>query len=110
MTNIREILAENIKKYRQKLSLTQPELAERANISTNFIGMIEQKRKFPSPEILDRIADALEIESGELFASAASTQTELRKLHQEILADLDRAISKAVGDAIREQSKNEKAK
>ena len=103
MANIREILAQNMKIHRQRLGITQPELGERANISTNFIGMIEQKRKFPAPEMLERIATALEVETTELFATSASPQSELKKLHGEILADLDRAISEAVGKAIREQ-------
>ena len=105
MAKIREILAENMKMHRQKLGITQPELAERANISTNFIGMIEQKRKFPAPEMLDRIAKALEIETFELFSTSASPQAELRNLHKEILTDLDRIISEAVGKAIKEQLK-----
>ena len=104
MAKIREILAQNMKIHRQKLGITQPELAEKANISTNFIGMIEQKRKFPAPEMLDRIATALEIETFELFATSADPQAELKKLHREILADLDRAISEAVGKAIKEQA------
>ena len=110
MEKIREILAQNMKIYRQKLGLTQPELAERANISTNFVGMIEQKRKFPAPEMLERIAAALEIETSELFTTSASPQAELRKLHKEILADLNRAISDAVGKAIKEQYKGMKSK
>ena len=110
MENIREILAENIKKYRQKFDITQAELAERANISTNFIGMIEQKRKFPAPEMLERIAVALEIETTELFMTSASPQAELKKLHKEILSDLDRAIGEAVGKAIKEQYKDNKPK
>ena len=108
MAKIRGILAQNIKIHRQKLGITQPELAERANISTNFIGMIEQKRKFPAPEILDRIATALEIETAELFMTSASPQAELKKLHKEILSDLDRAIGEAVGKAIKEQCKDKK--
>jgi len=103
MEKIREILAKNMKIHRQKLGITQPELAERANISTNFIGMIEQKRKFPAPEMLERIAVALEIETFELFTTSASPQEELRKLHREILEDLDRNISEAVSRAINEQ-------
>ena len=110
MAKIREILAQNIKFHRQKLGITQPELAERANISTNFIGMIEQKRKFPAPEMLDRIASALDIETFELFSVSASPQTELRKLHMEILTDIDRAIGEAVGKAIKEQCINNNQK
>jgi len=101
MAKIREILAQNIKIYRQKLGITQEELAEKANISVNFIGMIEQKRKFPAPEMLERIAAALEIETFELFSTSASPQAELKKLHTEILADLDRAIGEAVCKALK---------
>ena len=108
MERIREILAQNMKAYRQKLGITQPELAEKANISTNFIGMIEQKRKFPAPEILERIAAALEIEASELFSTSSSPQAELKKLHNEILADLDRIIGEAVSKAIKEQYRNNK--
>ena len=108
MAKIREILAGNMKKYRQKLGITQPELAEWANISTNFVGMIEQKRKFPAPEILERIATALKIETSDLFAASASPQAELKKLHKEILTDLDRAISESVSKAIKELWKNDK--
>ena len=108
MAKIREILAQNIKIHRQKLGLTQSELAEKADISTNFMGMIEQKRKFPAPEILDRIAAALEIETNELFSAPTSPHIELEKLHKEILANLDRSIGEAVYRAIKEQTKGDK--
>jgi len=110
MAKIREILAENIKEYRRKSGITQSELAERANISTNFMGMIEQKRKFPAPEILDRIADALEIDASELFITSVSPQTELKKLHKAILADLNQAIGDAVDKAITDKYKQKKIK
>ncbi|MDR2701929.1 MAG: helix-turn-helix domain-containing protein [Spirochaetaceae bacterium] len=105
MAEIRAILAENIKKFRQKQRITQSELAERASISVNFIGMIEQKRKFPAPEMLDRIATALKVETPELFSAYVSPVSELEKLHKAILADLDRAISAAVCKAIKKNCK-----
>jgi len=106
MANIREILADNIKEYRKKLGITQSMLAERAAVSTNFIGMIEQQRKFPAPEVLDRIATALEIEASELFTTSISPTAELKKLHKEILTDLDRAIGDAVSKAIKDNRSN----
>jgi len=108
MKKIREILAENIKEYRRKSAITQSELAERASISTNFMGMIEQKRKFPAPEVLDRIAAALEIDTSELFITSASPQAELKKLHKAILADLNQAIGDAVDKAITDKYKLKK--
>jgi len=106
MANIREILADNIKEYRKRLGITQSMLAEKAAVSTNFIGMIEQKRKFPAPEMLDRIATALEVEASELFITSVSPIAELKKLHMEILTDLDRAIGDAVGKAIKNNYSN----
>jgi transcriptional regulator with XRE-family HTH domain len=108
MAKIRDILSQNMKFHRQRNGFTQPELAERANISTNFIGMIEQKRKFPAPEMLDRIAAALGVETSELFETSVSPQAELIKLHKEILTNLDRVISEAVYKAIKEQHNAEK--
>ena len=104
MAKIREILAQNIKMYRQRLSITQSELAEKADISANFVGMIEQKRKFPAPEILDRLAAALEIEISELFVTSASPHFELIKLQKEFLLNLDRSISEAVCKALKDQT------
>jgi len=108
MAKIREILAENIKEYRRKRGITQSELAERSNISANFMGMIEQERKFPAPEVLDRIAEALGIDTSELFITDASPQAELKKLHKAILADLNQAIGDAVDRAITNKYQSER--
>jgi transcriptional regulator with XRE-family HTH domain len=96
MANIREILAQNIKKYRQKLGITQTELAELADISTNFIGMIEQKRKFAAPEVLDRIAMALKIETSELFTDKLTTSEEMERFYQKIGKNIDQIIHESI--------------
>jgi len=64
----------------------------------------------PAPEMLDRIAGALEIETFELFTTSISPQAELKKLHKEILANLDQAIGEAVNKAIKEQYQSNKSK
>jgi transcriptional regulator with XRE-family HTH domain len=108
MAKIREILAANIKEYRRKRGITQSELAERSNISANFMGMIEQERKFPAPEVLDRIAEALGIDTSELFITDVSPQAELKKLHKAILAGLNQAIGDAVDKAIANKYQSER--
>ena len=105
MANIREILAKNMRENRQKLGITQSELAERANISTNFVAMIELMHKFPAPETLEHIAAALGLETHELFSTPVSPESTLKKLRQEILNDLDNAIEKAVDKAIEKRKK-----
>jgi transcriptional regulator with XRE-family HTH domain len=100
MENIREVLARNLKEKRKELGMTQSELAERAEISTNFIALIETRKKFPAPETLERLADTLNMEISELFANPVSPETALKNLHHAILDDLDHAIGEAVDKAI----------
>ncbi|MDR0554562.1 MAG: helix-turn-helix domain-containing protein [Treponema sp.] len=110
MANIREILARNLKEKRQQMGITQSELAERADISTNFIALIETKKKFPAPETLERLADTLDMEIAELFSNPVSPEAALRNLHHAILHDLDRAIGEAVKKAITSQYIEDKNK
>ena len=68
MTDIRKLLATNIKKFRSELGLSQSKLAERAETATHYIAMIEGCKNFPSPEMLERIAAGLEKDTIDLFA------------------------------------------
>jgi DNA-binding XRE family transcriptional regulator len=51
MIGIRQVLALNLKKNRQKCNLTQEKLAEKAGISAHYLAMIEVERKFPTNEL-----------------------------------------------------------
>ncbi|OGG34820.1 hypothetical protein A2363_00025 [Candidatus Gottesmanbacteria bacterium RIFOXYB1_FULL_47_11] len=48
-----------IQKRRQELGITQEELADRLNLSRTHMGHIEQGRRSPSLEVLNKIAKAL---------------------------------------------------
>ena len=107
MANIREILAQNLKENRRKLGITQPELAERAGLSTHYLGMIEIGRNFPTADVLERLATALGINSNELFSVAVSPERVMEQLQQSILDNMDRVyqttaknLEKAVADAV----------
>jgi len=50
MANLKEILAQNLKENKRGLGITQPELAERAGLSTHYLGMIEKTRNFPTAD------------------------------------------------------------
>ncbi|MHB0913359.1 MAG: helix-turn-helix domain-containing protein [Armatimonadota bacterium] len=62
------ILAENIKRRRKELGLSQEKLAEIVGLSTNHIARIETGTRTPSLGILDRIAEALGTTVSELTA------------------------------------------
>jgi transcriptional regulator with XRE-family HTH domain len=68
MTNLRQLLGANIKLYRNACGLSQSKLAEQAGTATNYISAIEGGRRFPSVEILERIAFVLGIDTPELFS------------------------------------------
>lgn len=75
MTTIQEYLAHNLKARRAESGLTQAALAEKVGTSGNYIAQIERAEKYPSPGMIDRIAQALEIDPADLFARKASPVT-----------------------------------
>jgi len=96
MTSLRALLTFNMKAQRHILRITQAQLAEKVNTSTNYIALIESKKKFPSPEMLERIAAALEIDAPALFSTKSYPSPEigtLAKLQEQVLSDLSEVIS-----------------
>lgn len=69
MSELLEVIKENVKHHRNIQNLSQKELADKANISTTYIGEIETCRKFPSLKTLVKIAYALNIEPYVLLVS-----------------------------------------
>jgi transcriptional regulator with XRE-family HTH domain len=55
-------LGEKIKKRRKELSITQPHLAELANISTNTLYKLERGQGNPSLDVLYKLAEVLGME------------------------------------------------
>jgi transcriptional regulator with XRE-family HTH domain len=88
MIDIKEIFAENLKKTRRKKGLTQEKLAEKANMSLQYLALLELARKFPSGEMLERLANALDIETYELLAVASSAKNELELLRNDIICEV----------------------
>lgn len=64
---LQRILSDNMKQFRKKVGITQANLAELINSSTNYIAEIETRKKFPSPGKLEDIATALNVEPYELI-------------------------------------------
>ena len=125
MVSIREILALNLKEYRRKSGLTQEKFAEKAGISANYLSMVEISRKFPSPEMLDRFAEALNIQTFQLFDPATTPEGALLHLEQaiierietvvrktikhDIVSEIDQSVSRAIKQAISEETKSKRS-
>ena len=94
MARLREIFASNLKEKRQKCGFSQAKLAEMVNVSTHHIAMIEITRNFPTSDLIERIANALNIEIFELFIEETnSLYKEFKQLRKEIRNDMQELLT-----------------
>jgi transcriptional regulator with XRE-family HTH domain len=103
MTNIREVLAKNLKKFRQERKWSQAKLAEKTGTSTHYIGMLETKFKFPSSEMIHKLAAALRVDPTELFFKEADPVTVRINYQTAAFEDAEEAISGFLSAYIKEK-------
>jgi len=96
MTSLKKLLAINMKERRRILGLSQATLAEKVNTSTHYIAMIELERKTPSLPMIERIAEALEIDSPEIFSMQSIPEDTLRMLQEKVLIDFNRIFGASI--------------
>ena len=65
--DIVKVFGTNVKYYRQALGISQEDFAEKCGLHRTYISAIECYRRSISLENIQRIADALEIETYKLF-------------------------------------------
>ena len=98
---IKATLGKNIKLLRSKKGLTQANLAEKAEISIIFLSNIERGSKYPHPDILARIAIALEVEVFELFKGEL-VPSDSKELITNITKDITSKVNTALEDVFRQ--------
>ena len=97
---IREVLALNLKENRRKLGMTQEQLAEKAGVSTHYIAMIETCKKYPKPDMLEKIAKTLKIEPYKLFNVSSDPNEPFETLYRKIIVDMKQIVNEAVDKII----------
>ena len=70
------ILAQRISKIRKEKKLTQAQLAEKANLTNNYISNIETQHSIPSLETLVKICNALNVTPNDLLMGTVKTSGE----------------------------------
>ncbi len=65
--DIVRVFGANVKKYRTKLDLSQEAFAEKCGLHRTYISAIECNRRSIALENIQRIADALGVETYKLF-------------------------------------------
>jgi transcriptional regulator with XRE-family HTH domain len=95
--DLRNILSRNIKFFRNLRSLSQTELAEKADISVAFLSNIERGNKWPYPTTLVNLAGALNISVHELFQEETRELIEQEKdLLTQFMRDLTFSMNKSI--------------
>lgn len=82
---------DNVKKYRIRLGLTQEQLAEKCNCSSQTISGTETGYSFPSSKVLFKLAESLHVPLMYLFnfgEDPVVSNTELTKNIIQLLEDL----------------------
>ena len=64
---LREIVAKNLRQLRSARGISQEELADRAGINRNYVGMLEREQHSATIDMLEKIAAILEIDPVELL-------------------------------------------
>jgi transcriptional regulator with XRE-family HTH domain len=105
MERLGTIFANNLRECRRKNGLTQEKLAELVDVSTHHIGMLELTRNFPTFDLIERLAKALNIEIYELFVAPNSTREELNRLRQDIVSEIKQTVAEAVKEALADNCK-----
>jgi transcriptional regulator with XRE-family HTH domain len=64
---LRELVASNLRRLRHAKGLSQEELADRAGINRNYVGMLEREQHSATVDMLEKLAEVLEADPIEFF-------------------------------------------
>ncbi len=59
---LREVVARNLRRLRHESELSQEELADRADVNRNYVGMLEREEHAATIDMLEKLADVMEID------------------------------------------------
>jgi transcriptional regulator with XRE-family HTH domain len=93
---LRAILSANIKRGRAYSKISQLELANKLDISTNFLSDIERCKTWVSPLTLVKLADALKIEPYELLKPNIEVSPTEKGILEKFSDDAVVAVNKAL--------------
>ncbi|MFP3959225.1 MAG: helix-turn-helix domain-containing protein [Spirochaetaceae bacterium] len=103
MTRVQQLIARNLRSARKACGITQVDLAERCGISASFVSEVEAARKYPSAEVLERLADALEIRPYQLLFDEGDWEVRDRvETVTSMYRDMKDRLNCALDDSLRE--------
>lgn len=64
---LRGVVARNLRRLRQAHGLSQEELADRAEVNRNYVGMLEREENAATVDMLEKFAAVLGVEPAAFF-------------------------------------------
>jgi len=98
---IKDALGKKIKFFRFRKGLSQAGLAEKAEISITFLSTIERGIKFPQPDILSKLAKALDVEIFELF-KADLVDSDSKGMMSQLSEDITKNVSMTIAEVFKQ--------
>ena len=77
-------------------------MAEKTETSTNYIGMLENTVKFPSSEMIHKLAAALEIDPTALFHKEADPVSTMKMYQKAALEDIHGLLGRLISEKIQQ--------
>jgi transcriptional regulator with XRE-family HTH domain len=104
MTHFQELFIKNLRFFRKQRGISQLAFSEKISVSPNYLNAVENGKNFPSPELVQRISDALDILPFRLFLEDPEPELksheketfvqELTALRRKLIQEIDGAIKK----------------
>jgi transcriptional regulator with XRE-family HTH domain len=98
---IKDALGKTIKFLRFRKGFSQADLAEKAGMSITFLSTVERGIKFPQPDILSKLAKALDVEVFELFKTDA-VPTDSKKMMSQLSEDIAKNINLTIKNVFKQ--------
>lgn len=64
---LRGVVARNLRRLRNNSGLSQEDLADRAQINRNYVGMLEREEHSATVDMLEKLAEVLGVDPAEFF-------------------------------------------
>jgi len=105
---LKQIFVNNMKEFRKKEGISQMKLAEYLDTSPTYIGEIEVGKKFPSMDMIERIAAILRIKPYHFFINRAEQNADINientypKLPKSMQKEIRNEILFSINEIIRD--------
>jgi transcriptional regulator with XRE-family HTH domain len=65
--SLREVVAKNLRRLRHEQGVSQEDLADRADINRNYVGMLEREEHAATVDMLEKLAEVLGVDPAEFL-------------------------------------------